>query len=203
MPTARKFPKMSAVSALKFIKKKNLFHLQVFPTINMDGMDQNEKAVLLIRTHPIFFMFKLISITVLTLVALITVAIVAKILGQLNVVSPQIYSASFILVILIALNLSLLELIKWFYNLFLITSERLLDIDLTGIVNMSWSSTHLTNIEDVEARPTGVLHVLLNLGNIYVQTAAAQAKIEINNVKYPTKVQDILLDLVTLKKRHT
>lgn len=93
-------------------------------------------------------------------------------------------------------GLFLLEnFLVWYYNVFLITSERVLDLDFYGFFQMESSEATLAQIQDVSHTRGGLASLFFNYGNVYVQTAAEEGKIEILGVPEPDKVHRLLVDL--------
>ena len=83
----------------------------------------------------------------------------------------------------------------WYYNAFLITDERVLDLDFYGFFHMESSEARLEQIQDVSHTQGGLSQLIFNFGNVYVQTASELGKIEILGVANPAKVHKILIDL--------
>ncbi|KKS16985.1 MAG: hypothetical protein UU77_C0006G0003 [candidate division WWE3 bacterium GW2011_GWC1_41_7] len=86
--------------------------------------------------------------------------------------------------------------IHWFFNVYIITNKRIVDMDYYHMLNLRVSEATLQNIEDVTYQQQGAFESLFNLGHIYIQTAAERREFEFNNVSNPAKVHDILTDLV-------
>lgn len=83
----------------------------------------------------------------------------------------------------------------WYYNVFLITNERVLDLDFFGFFHTESSEARLEQIQDVSHTQGGLAQLIFNFGNVYVQTASEQGKIEILGVANPAKVHQILTNL--------
>ena len=64
-------------------------------------------------------------------------------------------------------------------------------------MDTKWSEARLNNIEDVSVSTPGFWSVFFNIGDLFVQTAAAETEFEIRQVPKPIKVQDVIMDLVT------
>lgn len=193
----------SAVKTLKELKKKNGVKVCVFPNVQFKGLEKNEKMVLLVRAHPVFLFLEIIKAFFLFGGLLFIVLFFATLLEKNNigiVESNLIVFKLFLVGISFLINYTTIQIVKWFYNIFLISTKRLLDLDFISLTQVAWTSTRLENIEDVEVKPTSFLHVLLKLGNIYIQTAAAQAKIELLNVPHPIEIKDVLLDFAELRR---
>lgn len=88
----------------------------------------------------------------------------------------------------------------WFFNVYLVTDRRIMDIDFYGLFNKRVSEAPLENIEDITYSVSGVVQTVFNFGNIYIQTAAEQREFEFHFIPNPQEVHDKLTDLVTEKR---
>lgn len=62
----------------------------------------------------------------------------------------------------------------WFYNVYIVTNERLVDVDFYGLLNKSIDVTQINRIEDVSYSQRGMLSSIFNYGNVVVETASEQ-----------------------------
>lgn len=83
----------------------------------------------------------------------------------------------------------------WYYNVFLITNERVLDLDFYGFFHTESSEAALEQIQDISHTQGGLVQLIFDFGNVYVQTAADLDRIEILGVAKPAKIHQILIDL--------
>ncbi len=196
MDTAKKG--FSAAQALKDLKKRNKHYVCVFPNASFTGMDNQERVVLLVRAHPIYLYLKLFAVFFFTILGFIFIAFIQPFIG--GILGGMFVLKLTIVILTWGITLALLVWVKWYYNLFLISTNRILDLDFTSLKSVAWTTARLENIEDVEVKPTGLIHVLFGLGNLFIQTAGSEAKIEIYNIPYPVEVQDILLDFAEIRR---
>ncbi len=109
--------------------------------------------------------------------------------------------AVFLFLIFFGIFYGLRELVIWYYNAFVITNKRIIDIDQRGLFERIVSEAPYEKIQDVSYRLKGIFQTLLHYGSIYIQTAGAAAVIEIRNIKNPEKVQELISDLAHLDKK--
>lgn len=91
--------------------------------------------------------------------------------------------------------------LKWFYNVYIITDERIIDIDFHSLLYRDTSSAALDKIEDTTASTTGFLSSLFDYGIVSIQTAAERREFEFENVPHPTKVTALINDLIVEEER--
>lgn len=62
----------------------------------------------------------------------------------------------------------------WFYNVYIVTDERLVDVDFFGLLYKNINVTQIRKIEDVNYSQKGILSSFFNYGNVVVETASEQ-----------------------------
>lgn len=93
--------------------------------------------------------------------------------------------------------------LNWFFNVYVITNKKILDMDFRGVLYKHISETTLDNIEDMTSQVSGTLGVVFNIGDVYIQTAGEVPEFDFENLDDPAKVRDILADLVLVYKKGT
>lgn len=86
--------------------------------------------------------------------------------------------------------------ITWFYNISLVTNERVVDIDFSNIVFEDVSATKLSQVEDVHYSQVGLSRSVFDYGDVLVQTAATTNEFQFNSVPHPEKIIKIINDLI-------
>lgn len=90
--------------------------------------------------------------------------------------------------------------LNWFFNVHIITSKRVVDMDFNSLLHRNTSEAPLRNIEDITFTVQGTLQTLFNYGSVNVQTAAEERELEFTHIDNPARIQDILSDLVSAIK---
>ena len=89
----------------------------------------------------------------------------------------------------------------WYYNIYIITDERIIDIDFYSLIYRSVSEAKIDKIEDVTATTAGLFAGVFNYGNITIQTAAEKREFDFNKVPQPAKVTKFLNELILEEER--
>lgn len=84
----------------------------------------------------------------------------------------------------------------WFYNISLVTNERIVDIDFSDLVFENVSATKLSQVEDVNYKQIGLARSIFDYGDILVQTAASTDEFQFASVPHPEKVIRIINNLI-------
>lgn len=103
--------------------------------------------------------------------------------------------AVFILLIGIGVLLALRVFVEYSFNVFIVTDQRIIDIDQRGFFERTVSEMTYDKIQDVSFKIKGLAQTLLNYGSIIIQTAGQQANIELQGVKNPEKIQQIIIEI--------
>ncbi len=85
--------------------------------------------------------------------------------------------------------------LSWYFDVFIITSQRVIDIDFNNLLNKKFSEASLDKIQDTTYTETGVAETMLNFGDVLIQTAAEINEITFEKVPNPEKVIKILQEL--------
>ncbi len=64
--------------------------------------------------------------------------------------------------------------LMWFYNVYIVTNERLVDIDFIGLLSKTVNVAQLKDLQDVNYTQKGILASFFNYGDVIVQTASEQ-----------------------------
>lgn len=80
--------------------------------------------------------------------------------------------------------------IVWSLNAFVITTERIIDVDQKGFFHRTVSEAALVNIQDVSFAISGPWQTLFQYGTVIIQTAGAKNNLELEGVRHPEQVQE-------------
>lgn len=92
---------------------------------------------------------------------------------------------------------------KWYFNIYIVTSERILDYDYVPFGKYKISEASLKNIEDVTQRQIGVFPNIFNYGDIVIQTAGERTQFHFEKTPNPSYLRDKISDLADILKSNT
>ncbi len=163
--------------------------------VDFEMREENEKVLLLLRKHPVtnakWIIISLFLICIPTLVAQ---------LGVLNFLPINFQLILSLAWYLIVISYAFENLLTWFFNVFLITNERVVDIDFSNLIYKEVSSTNFDKIQDVTYKTGGVIRSVFGYGDLLIQTAAEIEDIDILGIPRPDKVAKMLEELRVNKK---
>lgn len=88
------------------------------------------------------------------------------------------------------------QFLIWYFNVYLLTNERIVDFDFKGLLHRQISFAKLAQIEDVSPKTLGFFSTFFNYGNVYVQTAGARPEFEFEKVPKPDAVAQEIMEQV-------
>lgn len=159
----------------------------VLPKMRFVTQQDDEEIVLLLRAHPVTNV-PWILVTLIMLVLPGFVELTGVFIGL---------PAGFLFVgkliwYLMTLMYAFEKFLYWYYSVFIVTNERLVDIDFENILWRIVTYANLNHIEEPAMVTGGFIRSLLQYGNVYVTTASEQPTIEALGVPWPQKVVDII-----------
>lgn len=169
--------------------------------VYFDGQDNEEEILLFMRQHVIVNL-KWILITAILFFA---IPILDFFLAMGNTSVAQLIPSNYNFIVRFMLGLFTFgyffeNFLSWYFNSYIITNKRVVDIDFYGITHRRFSEAPLRNIEDVTNDISGFAQVVFHFGDVSIQTAAEAREITFENVPNPDRVQDMLSDLISAIK---
>lgn len=171
--------------------KRPLSAFMFYPDgIEFENREEQEKVVLFLRQHPIVN----IPWILLAIVMVFAPGLVSGFATFSEI--PANFVFIFILIWYLFITAFVLEkFLTWFFNVYIVTDERIVDVDFYNLIYKEVSDTKLDRIQDVTYNMGGVVRQLFNYGNVLIQTASEVPNFEFTAVPRPDKVVRILQDL--------
>ncbi len=114
---------------------------------------------------------------------------------KLSIINPpQLENTIIIIWYLVVIGFILQSYISWYFNVYIVTNKRLLDVDFIPLFYKRVSETNYDKVEDSSYEMNNFFQTVFNYGTVFVQTAAENREFEFKNVPNPAKVQDIISD---------
>lgn len=160
------------------------------------SQNSDEQIILVLRKHPITQIKWLISAIILAFIPFLFNGI--SILGFL----PSSYQfAGLVIWYLLLAGFIFESFLTWFFNVYIITDERIIDVDFLSLIYRNISTAKIDNIEDVTATTGGAIPAMFDYGTVTIQTAAEKREFEFNDVPHPNRVSKLLNELLLEEER--
>jgi|GEM_PF-5479256 len=92
----------------------------------------------------------------------------------------------------------IMNLMSWYYDIYLVTSERILHYAYQPLASYKVLEAEIENIQEVTQATVGFAPSLFGYGDIIVRTAASRNKFYFRAVSRPVWFRDVIADLSRL-----
>lgn len=152
--------------------------------------DREEEVVLLLRKHPItnmgwMFTALLMAFAPILLTFFPFVELVPFRFQIFGVVMWYLITTAFVFE----------EFLSWYFNVYIITDERVFDVDFVNLLYREITDANIDQIQDVTTTVGGALRTVFKFGDVFIQTASGTPQIEFEAVPDPDRVASVLRDL--------
>ena len=168
----------------------------IYPdNVRFDTQAEEEQIILLLRKHWITNLPWLL----VTFFLIFAPPIIFPTLLIRQILPPL--PANFILVsgifgYLAIFGFVLVSFMVWYFNVYIVTNERIVDVDFLHLLYKQLSSTRIARIQDVTYKLGGVFQSLFDFGDVLVQTAGTEPNFEFLAVPHPEAVVRKIAELM-------
>jgi hypothetical protein len=152
--------------------------------------EEDEEVVLLLRAHPatnLHWMFMAVLMVLLPGVLEMT-GVFGGIPGKFVFIGKLAWY-------LMTMGFCLEKFLDWYYSVFIVTNERIVDMDFWNLLYREVTFINLNHIEQPQMVSGGFIRSFLHFGDVTVSTAAEESGAEALGVPYPEKVVAIISEL--------
>lgn len=90
---------------------------------------------------------------------------------------------------------SFLIWVDYYFDIWIITSERIINIEQKGMFTRSVSELRFSKIQDITTEVVGFIPTIINYGDVKVQTAGEESEFLFRTVSDPYHVKNIIMEL--------
>ncbi len=162
----------------------------VKPGYRFETQHLTEQVILVLRAHPITQLPWIFNSIFLLIILFFLNFLFLNFLSTSQTLFANIFGLAVIFAYI------WFNFLSWFFNVGIITNERIIDIDFHTVIYKEVTETQLAKVEDVTAKSGGFFASIFNYGTVFVQTAGAEVNIEFINVPKPSEVTKIINSLV-------
>lgn len=165
--------------------------------VAFDLQHDDEPVLLLLRQHPI------VNLTWILLTILLVLApiIVLPFIPFLDFLPGNYRFVALLGWYIMVFGYALEQFLIWFFNIYIVTDERVIDFDFYNLLFKKISEAKLENIEDITTSNNGLLQSIIDFGDIRIQTAAEIPEIEFERVPHPDLVAKFLSEMLVQEEQ--
>ena len=171
--------------------KGNLCSFLVNPkAFDFPEREEDEEIYLTIRSHWLINL-KWVSLAILMVIA----PIFFHFLDFFSSMPFKYQTISVIFWYILTFIYSFEHFISWYFDVFIITDRRLVDIKFNNLLNKHFAEVDFIRIQDVSSSIKGILATFFNFGSVLIQTASEINQMTLRNVPKPEKIIKLLQEL--------
>ncbi len=160
----------------------------MFDSYFTQNLREDEELIAVLHSHPVTYLWSFTKTLLLIAVPLLFSGFFLS----------HAWSAVILLILeLLALLYGFHAWFVWYFDSFLITSQRIIDIQQKSIFHRSVSETALSKIQDLSYTVPGFFGTLFNYGTIAVSTASDK-QLSLTFVSRPQHIQEVLAELLRI-----
>jgi len=163
------------------------------PKLRFDGQGDKEKVLLVLRAHPLTQIYWLINGLIFFSILVLLNIVITKLLDAYQILFFDLFGLVIILYYL------WFNFLSWFFNVGIVTSERIIDMDYSSVLFKEVTIAMLNKVEDLTSKSAGFFSSIFDYGNVFIQTAGTEANIEFMNIPRPSETVKIINDILNQK----
>ncbi|KKU45834.1 MAG: hypothetical protein UX64_C0021G0006 [Microgenomates group bacterium GW2011_GWC2_46_7] len=166
------------------------------PSVVFETQDDGESVVVFLRQHPI--------VNLPWIVGALLMLTLPSVFGFFPPYANLPVGYQFVVTsgwYLFVTGFVLAKFMGWFFNIYLITDERVVDVDFLNIFFRKISTAKIQDIQDVNVTSSGAMETFFGYGNVFIQTAAEVSQFEFLAVPKPDVVGKILNRMIDLEEQ--
>ncbi len=168
----------------------------IFGRFHFQGQRENEQILMVIHRHWFNILMHLGTIVILSLVLLGSVSFMPSLFPEATSATNLPFFAFVENTILLSIWIyGFLVWIDYYFDVWIVTNERIVNIEQKGLFNRRISELRFSRVQDVTASVDGLIPTILNFGDVYVQTAAEEERFIFRQVGDPFAVKDEVMRL--------
>lgn len=164
--------------------------------LTLRDLRADEYFVEVVRHHWWVLLRSIFGILLIFLIPFILLPLMGFYFAQAGINAAQIGAMSGFIAAVWALLCWQLLFVRWtdyYYDVWIITNWRIVDIDQQGLFRRNTASIlDLNHIQDIDTELNGIVGNILNFGSIMVQTAGAKNEFSFEDVSNPTRVEGLI-----------
>lgn len=137
-----------------------------------------------------FLIFLAISVFLMTYVS--QLEMLAFISNYINIAA--------LLGIIFALSYGFYTWMCWYYDVYILTSERIIEAKQKGLFNREVKEIDLAKITDITYSVSGLLSTVMEVGNVNIKSSSGMV-IEVESISKPSVVREVMMKLMEKKTK--
>jgi uncharacterized membrane protein YdbT with pleckstrin-like domain len=164
--------------------------------VRFETQEEEETVILFLRQHIIVNIPWIFLAFILVITPTILLPLFFNLIGFSPAVPTGYVVFSTLFWYLGAFGFVLAKFLGWFFNIYIVTNERVVDIDFFYLLYKNFSQAELNKVQDISFSSGGIFATLFNYGDVIVETAGESPNLEFTKVPYPERVVETMRSLI-------
>ncbi len=164
--------------------------------VSFQNQKEDEEIILFLRRHPVTNAPWILIALGLIIVFPLFIVVFKRFDNPFSFLPDRFLTFFTLFYYLVVFSYILVNFMKWFYNIILITDRSVVDIDYDGLLHHDVAITNFNLIQDVNYTKTGFFRSLFNYGDLFVQTAGGKENLEALGVPNPALASKIIVEKI-------
>ena len=101
-----------------------------------------------------------------------------------------------VLYYLVVFGFLLVQFALWYFNVGIVTTRRIVDFNVAGILEKQLAETKLNLVEDVNYSQIGSIRSVFDYGDVFIQTAAKNDDFIFDRAPQPARIVKIIANMI-------
>lgn len=158
-------------------------------------LNEKEEIIKIFRKHPFIFWVEVIPLVIALLLPFIVFFLLPNGLAEwLFQIRAFLWAIAFTWVVLVTLSIFIVGA-NYFLDTWILTNERLIDVEQKGLFHHDLVELALENIQDIRVEIQGIIKSLLHIGDVHIQSAGSAREFVIFNAISPREIKSIISEI--------
>ncbi len=168
--------------------------------VRFETQEEEEVVIIFLRQHIIVNIFWVILAIIMVFAPTVVLPFLFRFL-QLPIVLPSGYIVIGTLFwYVMTFGFILGNFLRWYFNIYIVTNQRVVDIDFLHLLYKEFSEARLNKIQDITYKSGGFFAAFFNFGDVQIQTAGELPNFEFVAVPHPERVVQTIGELAERAK---
>lgn len=167
--------------------------MQTFEKFHFHGQHNGERIVKIIRRHWFNIAQQYFIVVGIILLMFASLQIFPMYISAVQDLPVFILAESFLFIILWLY--SFIVWIDFYFDVWIITNERIVNIEQKALFVRTVSELKFEKIQDVSTNIIGLIPTILNFGDVHVQTAGNTEKFFFHKIPDPQKIKGLIMNM--------
>jgi hypothetical protein len=164
--------------------------------VTFQTQEENEKILLFMRKSFITNIPWIITSIIFALAPLLALPFLHFFGSQLSFLPGTYIFVIILFYYLVVITIAFINFITWFFNISIVTQDRIIDIEFSELVYKNIAETKLDLVQDVSYLQIGVIRALFDYGDMLVQTAGTVDNFDIHAIPKPERAVQVVESLI-------